>query len=348
MALKGRYYKRIGNSNHLLNSSQISNLHIQSLQMSWDSYPFSNRTYKDLNEHKLHNFINKVNIGGRFELPKNPLEALKLLKLIKDGTVTNAAMILFSKENLYHNVHVGRFRTPSLIIDEKMISGNLFDVVEETLRFIASHIKVAFEITGVTSQRTEIFEYPMAAIREMILNAAVHRDFTSPSDVQIKIFDQQITIYNPGRLYGNIDIDDLRENKYSSELRNKLIAEAFYLTKDIEKYGTGFSRIRDEIKSYPTMRFDFYEQGNGFVTSLSYTKQKISATNSVEPVNDTVNDTVNKLFELIETNPGKRRPFFEKELKVSQRTIHRWLKELQMKDKIEFRGAPKTGGYWVK
>lgn len=207
-----------------------------------------------------------------------------------------------------------------------------------------SYIKVAFEITGVTSQCTEIFEYPTAAIREMVVNALVHRDFTSPSDVQIKIFDQEISIYNPGRLYGNIDIDELKENKYASELRNKLIAEAFYLTKDIEKYGTGFSRIREEIKSYPTMRFDFYEQGNGFVASLSYTKQKISDTNSVEPANEPVNE----LFDLIIANPGQRRPFFEKALKASRSSIHRWIKELQMKDKIEFRGAPKSGGYWLK
>lgn len=49
IAFKGRYYKRMGNSNHLLNSSQVSDLHIQSLQLSWDSYPFSHRTFKDFN-----------------------------------------------------------------------------------------------------------------------------------------------------------------------------------------------------------------------------------------------------------------------------------------------------------
>src|SRR5262249_25113025 len=156
------------------------------------------------------------------------------------------------------------------IIDERMINGNLFDVADETACFINSHLKVAFEITGITTQRTEIIEYPTTTLRELILNSLIHKDYTSPSYVQIKIFDHTISFVNPGRLYGNISIADLKENNYTSELRNKLLAEAFYLTKDIEKYGTGFLRIREAVRDYPTMEFSYQEQGNGFMTELAY------------------------------------------------------------------------------
>src|SRR6202012_4502527 len=115
----------------------------------------------ELNTDKITLFIKKVNSGGRFSLPETPYEAMLLLKLIKRDAVTNAAMILFSNNNLFYNVHVGRFKSPSLIIDERMINGNLFDVIEETSRFINGHLKVAFEITGITTQRTEIIEYPV-------------------------------------------------------------------------------------------------------------------------------------------------------------------------------------------
>lgn len=67
---------------------------------------------------------------------------------IKVETPTNAAMILFSKENLRYNVHIGRFKTPSIIIADKMINGNLFDVLEEAMQTIVGHLKFAFEITG--------------------------------------------------------------------------------------------------------------------------------------------------------------------------------------------------------
>jgi len=119
---------------------------------------------------------------------------------------------------------------------------------------IISHLKFAFEITGTSTKRNEIAEYPLDAIRELLLNSVVHRDYQSPSDIQIKIFDNNITFYNPGGLFGDITIDELKTDHYNASTRNKQIAEALYLTKDIEKYGSGFIRIREAIKEYPTMQ----------------------------------------------------------------------------------------------
>ena len=65
-------------------------------------------------------------------------------------------------------------------------------------------------------------------------------------------------------------------NTYQAYARNKLIAEAFYLTGDIEKYGSGFRRIRNEIDNYPTMDFVCEEVPNGFLATLSYVQQRIS------------------------------------------------------------------------
>jgi len=354
VSFRGRYFKRVKNSNHQLNTSEINDMYMQSLQLSWDSYPYNKALFEDLNVDKIRLFMRKVNDGGRFVLPDDPYEALTILKMVKAGEVTNAAMILFSKENLFYNVHVGRFKTPSFIIDERMIRGNLFDVVDETLKFINSHLKVAFEITGVTTQRTEIFEYPIAAIRELVLNSVIHRDFLSPSDIQIKIFDQSITFYNPGKLYGDISIEDLKKDAYTSKLRNKLIAEAFYLTKDIEKYGTGFFRVRKEIKQYPTMTFKYQEQVGGFVTELAYTAQKTSTLIPSDTVNDTVNgtlnDTVNKdrlsvILEEIFKNNHVSIDDLAKTIDVSRRTLIRDLDKLKEQGRISRVGSDKTG-YW--
>lgn len=82
--------------------------------------------------------------------------------------------------------------------------------------------------------------------------------------------------FNPSGLYGDITVDELKTDRYTASTRNKLIAEAFYLTNDIEKYGSGFIRIRQAIASYPTMKYDFYVMGNGCFSELSYERQKIS------------------------------------------------------------------------
>ncbi len=356
VAFKGRYFRRIKNSNHQLNPTEISDLHLQSLQLSWDSYPYLPAQFEDLNEEKISLFIKKVNDGGRFLLPEDAYKAMLLLKLVKKDVVTNAAMILFSKNNLFYNVHVGRFKTPSLIIDERMINGNLFDVVDETIRFINSHLKIAFEITGITTQRTEIVEYPVAALRELILNSLIHRDYTNSSDVQIKIFDRKISFFNPGNLYGNISIADLKGNNYTSELRNKLLAEAFYLTKDIEKYGTGFFRIREEIKDYPTMKFHYQEQGNGFITELTYTQQKTNTSILNEGLNEGLseglseglNEGLKSLLAVVNKNPGVQAKDLSALLENRPlKTIERQIRELVIQQLIERRGSRKTGGYWA-
>ena len=344
VSFKGRYFKRVKNSNHQLSPQEISDVLLQSLQVSWDSYPYKKATYVELDEEKVIRFIKRVNEGGRFFLPEDPKVALAKLKIINDHFVSNAAMILFSKENLFYNVHVGRFKDPSLIIDDKMITGNLFDVAEETIRFILSHLKVAFEITGETTQRTEIFEYPIPAIRELVLNALIHRDYTSPSDVQIKIFDTKISFFNPGNLYGGITLDDLKTDSYSSRTRNKLIAEAFYLTKEIEKYGSGYIRIRKEITQYESMTFNYKEIGNGFLAELAYTEQKINS-NLKTPLKTPLKGVKAKILEIVSKQPDATQENIAKQTGKSIYTIKEYFRWLTTNKYIK-RIGPDKGGYW--
>ncbi len=84
------------------------------------------------------------------------------------------------------------------------------------------------------------------------------------------------------------------------------MAEAFYLTGDIEKYGNGFIRIRKEIESYPTMCFDFNEIPNGFLVELNYKDQKISSEKRNERINERINaltENERSILEAIEKNP---------------------------------------------
>jgi ATP-dependent DNA helicase RecG len=219
--------------------------------------------------------------------------------------------------------------------------------VEETMMYILSHIKVAFEFTGAI-QRKEVFEYPLNALREIVLNAVVHRDYTSPIDTQIKIFDDKITFFNPGRLYGDITVEKLATDSYQAQTRNKLIAEAFYLTGDIEKYGSGYIRIRNEITAYPGMKFDFEEMGNGYLVTLSYGTGEGVSEGVGEGVSEGVSEGAQNLLHLITELPGLRTTQLSEMLDVPIKTLERWLKALREDKKIEFRGAPKTGGYYPK
>ena len=130
-----------------------------------------------------------------------------------------------------------------------------------------------------------------------------------------------------------------------------MIAEAFYLTRDIEKYGSGFIRVRGEIKAYPTMEFLYEESGDGFLVSLRYQKQKISSSVVREGINEGINgginEGINALLEYILNAPGKRIPQLAQGLGIPAKTIERWVADLKRQGRIEYRGSKKGGGYFL-
>ena len=112
-----------------------------------------------------------------------------------------------------------------------------------------------------------------------MINAIVHRDYMSPSDIVIKVFDDRIQFINPGSLPEELTIEEFEKDNYPSVLRNKLIAEAFYLAGRIEKYGSGFVRIRRILKDRSDIHIQFDELSSSF--SVSCIKQ-LPATPQVE------------------------------------------------------------------
>ena len=245
-------------------------------------------------------------------------------------------MLLFAENPLRHNVHIGRFKTPSTIIDDRQFTDTLFEVVEQAMKFIVSHIAVAFEFDG-SIQRKERFAYPLAALREVLLNAVVHRSYTDPSDIQIKIFDDKITIFSPGTFYGGLSVADIQADNYRSSLRNKLVAEGFYLINAIEKYGSGFIRIRKTLQDYPEIDFEIKEFAGGVMVTFA---QRGGVSEGVS--------NESRLRQCIEQHPGLRSTALAKLLDTSPKNVERWLKALRDTDQIEFIGAPKSGGYRVK
>jgi len=182
-------------------------------------------------------------------------------------------------------------------------------------------------------QRTERFAYPLLALRGALLNAVVHRDYANPSDIQVKIFDDRNTIFSPGKFFGGLTIADLATDHYQSRLRNKLVAEAFYLTKNIEKYGSGFIRIRKELEAYPEVTFTIEEIGDGVLVSFVRTEG--------------VSEGVNLLYQTIKKNPGLRVPELSTKVQVPVKTLERWVRQLRRNNRVVFKGAPKTGGYYI-
>ena len=127
---------------------------------------------------------------------------------------------------------------------------------------------------------------------------------------------------------------------YQSSTQNKLIAEAFYLTRDIEKYGSGYIRVRKEIADYPTMRFTYEESGDGYFASLSYIEQRVESTKTTTP-----KTTREQLLELIRKDNRITREALASELGISVNGVKQQIRKLKLEGVLERIGSNRTG-HW--
>ncbi|MCE5178555.1 MAG: putative DNA binding domain-containing protein [Porphyromonadaceae bacterium] len=345
VSVRGKYYKRVGNSNHLMSTAEVTDLYMRTMQYSWDAYPYPGKTIEDLDMDKIERFANRINEKGRLRISGTPVEIISKMNLVKDGNPTNGAMLLFAKTPLMYDIHAGRLKTSDVILDDRIIRNTLYEAVEETMKYIMSHLKVSYKISSETviqtTQRSEIFEYPLEALRELVLNSIIHRQYDNVGDIKIKIFDNRITIFNPGKLYGELTIEDLKTDYYQSSARNKLVVEAFFLTGDIEKYGTGFHRVRNAISKYPTMKFKYREIQNGFLTELSY--EETSTDNTVDNTVDKTNEE--KILDAIRVNPGITQQKLVEITGLTRRGVEWNMQKLKVESVIRRVGGKKHG-HW--
>ncbi len=338
VSFRGRFYKRNGNANHLMSIDEIANEHLKTINTSWDYYINPNHTPEAISYNKVSRFIHKVELRTQSEIPITPLEFLSKMEMLREGKLTFGGYLLFVSDYCpISDVQIGRFKSDITIIDSLSLNTDLFTEVDEIIAFIKKHLMVEYIITG-EPQRTERFDYPLDAIREIVINMIVHRDYRDSSGSIIKIFDNRIEFYNPGKLFGGITIQDLLSGNYSSKTRNKLIAKAFKEIGLIERYGSGINRIRKICREYGTVEPVFNEVANGFLVILYKEKRN-------DPVNDPVNERQKIILELIKADRFITKELIAEKCKISLETIKREIRKLKKRNLIKRLGSDKTG-YW--
>ena len=273
VSVRGRCYRRIKNSNHQMTPSEITEMHLQATGNSWDALSARDKTTADIDPEKVKEFIKwSVDTGRRKFLNENNLsEILSKLELQTKNQPSWAGILLFGKNPqsplTQAKIHCGRFKEETTIIDDRLISGSIIHQIDDTIDFIRKNINVEFRITG-KPQREEVWDYPMEALREAVINAVCHRDYSKPSDIQLKIYDDSIRIWNPGSLPLGMSIEDLYDPLHPSVPRNKLIAQIFFDIGFIERYGSGIQRMIVSCKDMKIPEPEFEEKFGGFMITF--------------------------------------------------------------------------------
>jgi len=189
----------------------------------------------------------------------------KNLELItNDEKLTRALILLFGKKPQTFFItaqgRVGRFKAPTEILDTVIADGNLFKQLDTLMNAIKKHLNVRFEIKGI--ERKDVWDYPLEALREAVINALIHKDYLSTAEIQIKIYDDRLWIWNSGKLPKQLTIESLK-TEHSSFPKNPLIASVFYYAGFIERWGSGTKRMIDLCKAQGLPEPEFKEEFGG-------------------------------------------------------------------------------------
>ena len=191
------------------------------------------------------------------------LEDMGLLCMLgRDYAPTHAFNLMTINRMKHAKIQCALFKgvDRDIFIDRKEYKGPIYEQIEEAYQFVKRHINLSAEIEGIV--RRDVYELPVRAVREAIINGVAHRSYMDDSCMQVSIYDDRVEILSPGMLYGGLDMEAALSGK--SKCRNAAISEAFHYMKIIEAWGTGLSRIRNSCKEYGLKEPDIEEFGDGF------------------------------------------------------------------------------------
>ena len=237
----------------------------------FDSTICEEATYRNINEKLVEDFLTHRAIKRKVEIPKTPIRNF-LIKTIKvvlevDGDLkpTNTAILFFCNYPQafisQSTIKIARYRGNTRIefIDSQELAGPFYEILDDVERFFKRNTRLASKI--VEFKRVDIPEYPFEAIREAVVNAMAHRDYLRiGSNIQVDIFDDRVEITSPGGLLPGLDIKNLEG---VHETRNRKICGIFHETKDMERYGTGVTKMKNWMEEHG-LKPPIFSQPGGF------------------------------------------------------------------------------------
>ena len=220
VSLRGRFYYRSGRAKMELTGVELNEFLIKKTGKTWDDMVEDNATIEDIDEGSIAKFI--ADSQGHGRLPEtsglNIFQILEKLKLTDGNKLKRAAIIMFGRDPMkfYPNVQVkiGRFGVDAADLRfQEVIEGNLVHMLHE-VQIQLNHKFLTRPVTFEGFQRKETDLYPIAALREILLNALVHRTYMGAT-IQMRVYDDHLSIWNEGSLPFGLSLEDLKKEHNS-------------------------------------------------------------------------------------------------------------------------------------
>lgn len=248
ISFHGVFHYRSGSTKQELKGIALQNWLLKKYGKRWEDIPVASATLNDLDEASVRSFVAKAIQRDRIptEAEGDSLDTLlESLNLKQDSQLTNAAVLLFGKKpsmiNATCSFKIGRFGKESHdLLFQDIVETNLFAMADKVVEILKTKYLIRpIEYKGL--ERIEALEYPEAALREAILNAIIHKDYSSTFTF-LHVYDNRLELWNPGPLPEELTIEKLKRS-HSSYPRNVNIANVFFKAGYVESWGRGTTKI---------------------------------------------------------------------------------------------------------
>lgn len=258
--------------------------------------------------------------------------------------------------------------TKAVFVDRREYTGPLWEQIDEAFQFVLRNIHLGATIVGI--YRQDVYEIPPDAIRELIINAMVHRSYLDHGTIQVVVYDNRLEITSSGKLPMGQTMERMKEGY--SKIGNEALAHAFAYMNLIEHWGSGIPRIIDKVKAAGLWEPEFI--GGEVDLRINIYRGQVDTNNAMINANDTkdgvngvdcgVNDAGNgtngvevplnkeqaqieKLLQIIEKNPSATQAYYAEEIGVSKRTVSRMFVSLQEKGILVQSGTKRKANWTV-
>ncbi|UOY08228.1 putative DNA binding domain-containing protein [Muricauda sp. SCSIO 64092] len=272
VSLRGRYYYRSGSVKTELTGIELNEFLLKKAGKTWDAIIENGATIEDIEDLSIARFLNDADKSGRMPASHDLTnqELLEKLRLMQDGKIKRGALILFGKDpnKFYPNVavQIGRFgKDDADLRFQEQLEGNISWLLVRVPQLLNEKF-LTKQISFEGLQRIEKGEYPVAAIREMLLNAMVHRTYMR-AKIQMRVYDNILSIWNEGALPEGLDEESLKVH-HVSKPRNPLIADVCFKAGYIDSWGRGTLKIINSCKEAGLPEPEIKEFNGGVLVTL--------------------------------------------------------------------------------
>lgn len=344
---KGQYHYRSGSTKQELKGAALDKFLLQKKGKRWDGVPLPNVSTSDLKKETFEFFRKRAFRSQRIDeesLSDSNEHLIENLQLKEDKFLKRAGILLFhsNPEKFITGAYIkiGYFESDSDLRFQDEVHGNLFEQIEKTTELLfTKYIKAMIGYEGIN--RVETYEYPKDAIREALLNAVAHKDYSGGVPIQISVYKDKLLIWNEGQLPENWTIETLLD-KHSSKPFNPDIANALFRSGYIESWGRGIAKMKEQCFNYGLPAPLFLFESSGFWVDF---RKDIYNQNQLKELG--ISERQLKAVEFLKENSKITNKEYQEINGIAERTASRDLSDLVEKGIITSSGIKGAGAFYA-